>query len=112
MDPPLKLQLRECEALINSYLSETLNNARYDPETCRELSCEMSETIKTRVKKAGLLPPRYKCVVYVVLGEMKDQGVSVSSESAWDKTTDNYVAANFQNNSIFCAATMFAVYME
>lgn len=97
---------------MKEYITQILQNVAYDAEKCRELSTKMSDEIKIRIKKAQLLPPRYKCIVYIVLGEKKDQGVSVSSESAWDKKTDDFVAVTFQNNSLFCAATLFAVYME
>lgn len=106
------MEQKKCESVMKEYLTETLKNVSYGGEKCRKLSTKMSDEIKTRIKEAGLLPPRYKCVVHTVLGEKRDQDVSVSSESAWDKQTDTFVAVAFQNNSLFCAVTLFAVYME
>ena len=60
-------------------------------------SCEdICETIKKRVKEECFIP-RYKLVCQVVLGEMKDQGVRVTSRCLWDPDSDNYASAYFKN---------------
>ena len=60
-------------------------------------SCEdVCETIKKRVKEECYLP-RHKLVCQVVLGEMKDQGVRVTSRCLWDPDSDNYASAYYKN---------------
>lgn len=44
--------------------------------------------------------PRYKVVVQVTLGQMRDQGVRVASRCLWDTAHDNYASASFSNVSI------------
>jgi hypothetical protein len=44
--------------------------------------------------------PRYKIVVQVTTGELRDQGVRVASRSLWDTATDNYASSSFQNVSL------------
>merc|ERR1711918_295821 len=58
----------------------------------------ISETIKMKVKEE-CNTPRYKVVVQVTTGELKDQGVRVASRSLWDTATDNYSSSSFQNVS-------------
>lgn len=41
--------------------------------------------------------PRFKVVVQVVLGEMREQGVWVASRCLWDSVTDNHASAAFTN---------------
>ena len=41
--------------------------------------------------------PRYKIVVQVTLGQMKDQGVRVASRCLWDTQTDNYASVEYSN---------------
>ncbi|CAM9665951.1 unnamed protein product, partial [Laminaria digitata] len=55
---------------------------------------------------------RYKIVVQVTIGEMKDQGVRVASRCLWDTATDNYASVNFKNQSLWCSAMVFGVYTE
>lgn len=46
---------------------------------------------------AALNIPRYKVVVQVTIGEMKHQGVMLSSKCLWDPNTDNYASETFSN---------------
>lgn len=46
---------------------------------------------------AALRIPRYKVVVQVTLGELKEQGIRVASRCLWDPSTDNYASAGFKN---------------
>ncbi|XP_039248226.2 uncharacterized protein LOC120326067 [Styela clava] len=112
MEPSSKPKKEKCTEMIEKYLAEKLKNVTYEPESCGEVSKEITDDIKREAKRLELLPPRYKCVVYVVLGEKKDQDIRVSSMSAWDKNTDSFVSSSFQNGSIFCVVTFFTVYME
>ena len=41
--------------------------------------------------------PRYKYVVQVVLGQMKNQGVRVTSKCLWDANFDNHASYSFYN---------------
>jgi hypothetical protein len=41
--------------------------------------------------------PRYKVVVQSVIGEVRGQGVRVTSRCLWDQETDSYVSFNWNN---------------
>ena len=40
---------------------------------------------------------RYKLVFQVVLGELKGQGLKITSKSLWDTEFDNYSSYTFKN---------------
>lgn len=61
---------------------------------------------------AALSIPRYKFVVQVTLGEVRDQGVRVASRCLWDTDTDNYASYSFKSETIWCNALVFGVYTE
>ena len=56
--------------------------------------------------------PRYKIVVQVTVGQMKDQGVPVASRCLWDTATDNYTSVEYQNQHLWCSAMIFGLYTE
>ena len=50
--------------------------------------------------------PRYKIIVQVTVGQVKDQGVRVCSRCLWDTSVDNYASTNFENVSHFYGPTV------
>ncbi|EED87995.1 dynein light chain, partial [Thalassiosira pseudonana CCMP1335] len=73
------------------------------------LSKDISNKIKDNCKTTLALP-RYKLIVQVSIGQMKDQGVRVTSRCLWETSTDNYAAATFQNQHIWASAIVFGLY--
>ena len=53
---------------------------------------------------------RYKLAVHVVIGEHRAQGVRMAARQFWDSKTDRVASCSFQNGSLFCCATVHAVY--
>jgi len=60
---------------------------------------------------AALNLPRYKYMVQVVIGEQRGEGVRMGCRTFWDRDTDTYASEIFTNDSIFCVATAYAVYL-
>lgn len=56
--------------------------------------------------------PRYKIIVQVTIGQMKDQGVKITSRCLWDTTTDNYATVSFRNQHNWASAIVFAMYTD
>jgi len=76
-----------------------------------QLSKDIVEKIKEQSKKALKLP-RYKIVVQVSIGQMKDQGICIASRCLWATATDNYASASYQNQYIWASAIVFALYTD
>ena len=76
-----------------------------------ELSKDIADKIKEKCKSTMDLP-RYKIIVQVTIGQMRDQGVRITSRSLWDTTTDNYSTVSYQNKNIWASAIVFGLYTD
>ena len=75
------------------------------------LSKDIADKIKEKCKSTMDIP-RYKIVVQVTIGQMKDQGVKITSRCLWDTTTDNYATVSYQNQHIWASAIVFGLYAD
>ena len=82
-----------------------------DPEDFDILSKSIAEKIRAAVKE-NLNVNRYKVVVQVTLGQLKDQGVRITSRCLWDTQTDNYASISYKNEFLWGSAMVFGLYAE
>jgi len=75
------------------------------------LSKDIADKIKEECKSSMNIP-RYKVIVQVTIGQMKDQGVKITSRCLWDTSTDNYATVCFQNEHIWASAIVFGLYTD
>jgi len=75
------------------------------------LSKHIADEIKNRCLKELNLP-RYKLVVQVTIGQMKDQGVLITSRCMWDTVNDNYASVHIKNQHIWASVLVFGLYAE
>lgn len=97
--------------IADEVLLKFLDKQDFDEDESKTWILKISEEIKARVKSECNIP-RYKVVVQVTLGQMKDQGVRVASRCLWDTSTDNYASTRYQNQSLWCCAMIFGLYCE
>mmetsp|Transcript_106400 Transcript_106400/g.185050 ORF Transcript_106400/g.185050 Transcript_106400/m.185050 type:complete len:125 (-) Transcript_106400:192-566(-) len=109
--PEYKFKFRPGPAreIIKEVLQAKLEKAAYNMETTQLLTRQVADEIKDRLKE--LLLPRYKIVVQVAIGEQRGQGVRMGSRCFWDADTDNYASETYSNESLFCVATAYGVYL-
>ena len=69
----------------------------------------LADDINNKLQELRL--PRYKYMVQVVL-YISGQGVQMGYRCFWDSSTDNFVSEKFMNDSIFCVATAYGVYLN
>lgn len=62
--------------------------------------------------RTGIDLYRYKVIVQVVMGEIKGQGVRVTSKCLWDPKVDNSASYTFKNESFYATAMVFGCYFE
>ena len=118
--PDAKFYPTQVKAIAKEVLHNELEN-RLDENNLRDwqefpddmelISREIADTIKLECLKTLDLP-RYKLIIQVSIGQMKDQGISFTSRSMWDITSDNYAAASFQNAFVWASAVVFGVYTD
>jgi hypothetical protein len=108
---PFRFLSSAVKKIVDVVLEAELTGKEYEQEDAKEWSINICENIKKRVKEECHIP-RYKIIVQVTTGEMKDQGARVASRSLWDTQTDNYASSSFQNQSLWCCAMVFGVYTD
>ncbi|XP_048377685.1 dynein light chain Tctex-type 5-like [Stegostoma tigrinum] len=109
-NPPEKFCTSRVQVFLEEYLPDKLRDIAYGPALASQLSKEMSNEIKEFAK--GILPPRYKLVCMVTLGEKKNEDAVLTSQALWDSYADTFVSRCSENGTMFCVACVFAVYCE
>jgi hypothetical protein len=97
-------------AIEQSFKFFVTNQPGYYPQKSSQICRLMSDDIKTRVKQLGF--ERYKFVVTVVMGQVHEQGMQVSSRCVWDASNDSSATVQFSLKDLYTVATVFAVYCE
>merc|ERR1719471_2182076 len=77
----------EARRIAEEVTNEVLAGKSWLGEEETVWSVQIAEQVKARIK-AELNIPRYKVVVQVTLGEVKNQGVRVASKCLWDADSD------------------------
>lgn len=66
--------------------------------------------LRGRIKSEFDLP-RYKLVVQVLIGEQRGEGIRYGGRCLWDPNTDAYAEDTYRNDSLFCVASAYGVYL-
>jgi hypothetical protein len=103
-----KFKVLQAQEIIKGTLAETLEKQAYVPEAASQTAREIVEVIKSKLKE--VLPPRYKLVVQVLLGEQRGQGIAMGFRGFWDNDSDNFARETFSNDSIFAVGIAYAMY--
>ena len=82
------------------------------PELKRKRKRKRNVLTRHNTTQETLNVNRYKLVVQVTLGQMKDQGVRITSRCLWDTQTDNYASIDYKNEFIWGSAMVFGLYAE
>ncbi|CAH1776088.1 unnamed protein product [Owenia fusiformis] len=110
MEPAKKFPTGSVQTIISDVLSNYLQEEKYEPEMCRQMTKTISEVVKARVK--DLMVPRYKVICVIHIGQKGEQGIRVGSRCLWDSGYDTFATSEFRNNSLFAIGTVYAVYHE
>eukprot|EP00891_Asterochloris_glomerata_P002328 jgi/Astpho2/2328/e_gw1.00043.24.1_t len=121
LEPPRAQRFRRSKAndVLTSVLKQKLSGVTYHADNTSTWVREIADEVKARLKEHNW--PRYKYVVQVVIGEQRGEAVRqalcLHSESCWvitclwDKNTDDWAQYTFTNESIFCVAAVYGVYL-
>src|SRR6218665_1679939 len=100
----------EVENVLKDVLSAFLNEESYTYDNCSQMSLNLTDVIRRRLKEMNF--PRFRFVCQVIIGEDKHQGIEYASRCIWDGQTDNYANVCYRKGNLFAVATVFAVYFE
>ena len=101
--------VRDVSAIMRSVLNNQLEGKVYEKDKTTEWTKELAKTIRNELKELKL--PRYKFLVQVVIGENAGEGVRMGCRCLWDASTDKVAKETFFNDSLFCVAVAFGVYL-
>ncbi|XP_078387696.1 dynein light chain Tctex-type 5-like [Cetorhinus maximus] len=108
--PPQKFGTLRVRGFLEEYLPSKLRGISYSPALASRLAKEMSDEIKQFSK--GTLPPRYKLVCIVTLGEKNNENILLTSRALWDCYADTFVSHCYESAAMFGVASIFATYCE
>ncbi|NWR55068.1 TC1D4 protein, partial [Bucorvus abyssinicus] len=109
-DKGCKFNAGQVQQVLEGTLASVLGTMVYSPQGSAPLAQSLAELLQSRVKE--VVPPRYKLVCQVVLGQQGQQSLLVASRALWDPTSDSFASATFSNASLFAVATVHGVYFE
>lgn len=94
--------------VIVEELDRLLSEVDYQGERCVAQCTEISQAVESRVK--SITPEQTKVLSVVYIGEIRDQGIEITSQCLWDPDTDNFVSASFRSDTLFAVCTVFTVH--
>uniref|UniRef100_A0A7S2S8M8 Dynein light chain n=1 Tax=Rhizochromulina marina TaxID=1034831 RepID=A0A7S2S8M8_9STRA len=104
-----RVSVAAMKTIIDTVMKEELEGKTYAVDQAQVQTKHISDEIRNRLKALDL--PRYKFMVQVVLGEMRLEGVRMGCRTFWDAETDAHATSNYMNDSLFCVATAYGVYL-
>lgn len=93
--------------IITEELDRSLVDCDYDSERCVAQCASISQAVELRVKEIS--PRETKVLAVVYIGEIRDQGLEITSQCLWDPETDKFVTASFRSKALFAVCTVFTV---
>mmetsp|Transcript_32412 Transcript_32412/g.71613 ORF Transcript_32412/g.71613 Transcript_32412/m.71613 type:complete len:121 (+) Transcript_32412:166-528(+) len=111
IEPPYNEKFKSSRAkeVIAKVLKKRLTGAVYHTDNTSSWAKEIADDIKQSLKEEGWT--RYKYAVQVFIGEQRGEGIRLGCRGFWDQRTDNFAHETFQNESLFCVAAAFGVYV-
>ncbi|NXD80394.1 TC1D4 protein, partial [Halcyon senegalensis] len=109
-DKGCKFSTGRVQQVLEGALASALGTMVYSPQGSAPLAQSLAELLQSQVKE--VVPPRYKLVCQVLLGQQGQQSLLVASRALWDPESDNFASATFSNSSLFAVAIVHGVYFE
>ncbi|NWW92985.1 TC1D4 protein, partial [Rhynochetos jubatus] len=109
-DEGFKFDAGRVQRVLEGALAGALGTTIYSPQGSAPLVQSLVELLRSRAKE--VVPPRYKLVCHVLLGQQGQQSLLVASRALWDPESDSFASATFSNASLFAVATVHGVYFE
>ena len=97
--------------LIKQTLEQSLLGYELDISSLAGKTDELTKSLRDAMR-AVLSLVRYKFVVQVIMGEIKQQGLKIASKCLWDVNSDNYASYTLKTETYYCTALVFGCYNE
>ncbi|KAL4235984.1 Tctex1 domain-containing protein 1 [Mactra antiquata] len=110
LTPDCRFHEGKVRDIIRTVLKENITEKVYDPKMCGQKCQLISEIIKERIKTLDMA--RFKIVCMVMIGQVNDQSMLVTSRCLWDHRFDNSISVEYKQGDIIAVGLVFAVYAE
>jgi hypothetical protein len=117
-DPDNCIDSQLIQTVVNELLTETLFNEKYEPDKCKQLSEQLARDALERISSvhSTLANKHFKHVVIVSIGSVNSHLSSESSGTVyfgsrclWNRLTDFFTKAQFNNSSLYAIALIFSL---
>lgn len=99
------------QRILVESLSAFLDGGRtYEYSRCVQMTLELAEVIRSRVKELEFL--RYRFVCHVIVAQNAMQGLEYASRCLWDAKSENYASVSYSEGDLVAVATVFGVYLD
>ena len=105
-----KFNASRVSSVIESVLSNYLENEEYEYAKCNKLSETISEILKNRVK--DLHYPRYRLISHVIIGQNTGQNIALYSRCLAFEGHDTYATATYKKGSLYACGCVYGIYKE
>lgn len=106
--PVKKFDTKAAFREMKSVVDKKLERKTYETEEASKVSKELADEIRNKMRIN--LNARYKIFTVVSIYSQKGQGLRQCSRCYYDAETDDEVTYVFQNESLICVATVYAIY--
>jgi len=107
-----KFPTKKAEDIMKNVFLTHLLDSKYNSDTCKNLTTQITETVKTQVKAELGNNNRFKVVVLVMIGANYGQGARVASRCLWYPQYDRFAQYEYHNESLFAVGIVYGVYYE
>lgn len=107
-----KFPTKKAEDIMKNVFLTHLLDSKYNSDTCKNLTTQITETVKTQVKAELGNNNRFKVVVLVMIGANFGQGARVASRCLWYPQYDRFAQYEYHNESLFAVGIVYGVYYE
>jgi dynein light chain Tctex-type 1 len=94
------------KGLIKSTLDDVLKEQEYDQKQVQAWANTSVEKILQQMQQKA---ERYKFVVTCTIMQRKGAGLHSTSSCLWDKTSDNCCSDKWENKTMYCIVSVFAL---
>ena len=97
----------ELKQIISEELTRALNDCDYESEKCVGQCIAISQAVESKVKRLKGIDTKVVVVVYI--GEIRDQGIEVTTQCLWNPEDDSFATSSYRNKTLFSLCTVFTV---
>jgi len=101
-----KFEVGTIKTMIKETLDSVLKDKEYDQKLVQDWANKSVENILRKLQDEA---ERFKFVVTCTIMQRKGAGLHSTSSCLWDKTSDNCCSDKWENKTMYCIVSVFAL---